>query len=190
MCSLVCSLDVAGAGGLRAARAGVDAAIGATLAHAFIVVGRGRGPDSKVPTAFSIPMHEFQKEQMLHRRQVEAAIAGLDAADTDAAREVVQFAADVVAEHLMHDKFGCFEGGDRSVAFSVMGPPNAFLREELRAELARSGVRELGVAVAPEDERYVWAVLIDSPDGERWVELLRELWVRQPWDSPSGGEAS
>ena len=190
MCSLVCSLDVAGAGGFRTARAGVDAAIGATLARAFIVVGRGRGPGPSVPTAFSIPMHEFQKEQMLHRRQVEAAIAGLDPADTEAAREVAQLAADVAAEHLMQERFGCFEGGGRCVVFSSMGAPNAFLRDELRAELARSGVRELGVAVAPEDERYVWAVLIDSPDGERWAARLRELWVRQPWDSSSGGGAS
>jgi hypothetical protein len=135
-------------------------------------------------------MHEFQKEQMLRRRQVEAAISGLEAADTDAACDVAQLAAEVVAERLMHEHFGCFEGGDRCVVFSSMGASNAFLRDELRAELARSGARELGVAVAPEDERYVWAILIDSPDGEHWVEPIRELWVRQPWDSSSGGGAS
>ena len=48
----------------------------------------------------------------------------------------------------MQERFGCFEGGGRCVVFSSMGAPNAFLRDELRAELALASITQLRADVA------------------------------------------
>lgn len=89
-------------------------------------------------------------------------------------------------------------GGEQSIVFSNMGSKNQHVRDTFRRKLEKKGVKELGMAVStrvvegtghqlkhlPKDVlidegNYTWAVLIDDPDGKKWEELARSIWVKE-----------